>query len=1369
MSTKPQFGSFFRKTRQALGLTLREFCRRNGFDAGNISRMERGLIPPPRSKEVLDSYAKALRITDGTTEWEMFYDMAGAETGQIPQEALANQLTVQNLPTLFRTLRGQRHLNWVTEVDLEAWAGTLAARSRLPQLIRRLVFATADSLIHPFPAGEGIQRPGWDGIVEAAAESAFVPSGTSGWELGVDKDPRQKAEEDYRNRTKNSSGLDKSKTTFIFVTPRKWTKKSEWCQEKNDLRVWKEVRAYDSADLEDWLERAPSVDAWFARIIGKRPVGLTDLDEHWANLSALTDPGLTPEVFLTSRQEEIIAFKKWLEKPPSALAVEARSPTEVMDFLAAYLAKPPSEEQEEISARALVIEDKETWRAVSTSGKRLLLMPHPSFGLEPELVAEAVRAGHHVVLSSNRSSSEQFQTLTLPRAYRFDLQNALVSCGFSREQAEKSARESGGSLTVLKRLLARFPGTTEPEWSRSPQATNLVPFILAGSWDENSEGDRSILEALAGQPYDRIRDVAEQTLTLPDSPLLRVLSRWSLVSREDSWFLLARSIGTQHVERFSKAALQVLTENNPALELPLDKRWLAAWHKKTPAYTETLRTAVSETLVLLAGRSEPLAASKSLEQRVAALVTAVLHGADSKRWTSLSRQLPLLAEASPNAFLNAVESDLLSKSPAVLVLFEEGGDAFFTSHPHTGLLWALETLAWDTQHLSEVARILAQLAERAPKSSIVNSPINSLQEIFLPWYPQTSAPVEQRIKILDNLLKRYPQTAWNLLLNLLPHIHVASTPTRRPSWRDWAVERSKGIPNTEYWEQVIACSRSLILHAGTDVQRCLQLIKHFQHFPEPVHKEAFARLDALIASGITNDARREIADALRDTVHKHRRFAEADWALPTDTVNELEKLRQAFEPQDVVSKNAWLFGPHWDVLEEMMGETPDAQAGKLLQLRTMAVQDILAADGIRGIFSLVDLAKAPDDLGVVVGNPLIGVAEKEILPKLLLAENENMRRFARGYAFGCSEAKGTSWVAGLPLRDWSVSEAGEFLLLLKFEEYAWNLVKGLGADVEEYYWSRVGRFCYGGKKNEVEFAVSMLLKYHRPFQACYVLMMALQQKCRIEANTVLHVLEMGLTDEGIQEAKQRHERIWHNVQRLITWLQEALASEDSNVDENRLASVEWGYQGILDGTPASSTTLHRMLQRNPEFFAEVLAAIYRARSDKPAPDYTPSDQEKAKAETAYRLLHSWYRLPGQQKDGPVDGDALINWIRNARQLCKEQDRLEICDSQIGRLLAYSPKEADGSWPCIAVRDAIEEVDGKELTNGFEIGIYNKRGGYRKSITEGGAQERNLASTYQAWADACLIDWPKTARSLRNVATHYENEAQREDAVAQLNG
>src|SRR4051794_14504064 len=151
-------------------------------------------------------------------------------------------------------------MNWVKALELENWADTLDSRSRFPQLIRRLLHATVEELkLIEFPAGEGVQREGWDGFVEASSGNAFVPAGISVWESGVSVKIRAKADKDFDNRKENTLGLDPSQTTYICVTPRKFAKKAEWRDEKNALGVWKEVRVYDSANFEEWLETAPFV------------------------------------------------------------------------------------------------------------------------------------------------------------------------------------------------------------------------------------------------------------------------------------------------------------------------------------------------------------------------------------------------------------------------------------------------------------------------------------------------------------------------------------------------------------------------------------------------------------------------------------------------------------------------------------------------------------------------------------------------------------------------------------------------------------------------------------------------------------------------------------------------------------------------------------------------------------------------------------------------------------------------------------------------------------------------------------------------------------------------------------------------------
>src|SRR3972149_2273426 len=120
MSTK-LFGEFFKTKRIALGKTLRTFCIENQLDPGNISKLERGILPPPVTSEKLEHYADCLQIVQGSDNWYTFFDLAHACAGRIPDEFRSDENILSKLPIVFRTLRGQK----LTKDQLEALAKEL--------------------------------------------------------------------------------------------------------------------------------------------------------------------------------------------------------------------------------------------------------------------------------------------------------------------------------------------------------------------------------------------------------------------------------------------------------------------------------------------------------------------------------------------------------------------------------------------------------------------------------------------------------------------------------------------------------------------------------------------------------------------------------------------------------------------------------------------------------------------------------------------------------------------------------------------------------------------------------------------------------------------------------------------------------------------------------------------------------------------------------------------------------------------------------------------------------------------------------------------------------------------------------------------
>ena len=103
-----KFGEFLKELRMRAGLSLREYCLKNGLDPGNYSRVERGRFRPPQDREIVERYATALGLERGCDEWLRLFDLAAAERGQIPDDIMSDEQLVDKLPVLFRTIRATR-------------------------------------------------------------------------------------------------------------------------------------------------------------------------------------------------------------------------------------------------------------------------------------------------------------------------------------------------------------------------------------------------------------------------------------------------------------------------------------------------------------------------------------------------------------------------------------------------------------------------------------------------------------------------------------------------------------------------------------------------------------------------------------------------------------------------------------------------------------------------------------------------------------------------------------------------------------------------------------------------------------------------------------------------------------------------------------------------------------------------------------------------------------------------------------------------------------------------------------------------------------------------------------------------------------
>jgi len=251
-------------------------------------------------------------------------------------------------PELLLQDRGEAELNLVRAKHsrifairsrhIQEWASQARSRGELPELIRRLIRQDGNGQIEfSFPADEEIKRKGWDGTVfNHGPATANVPTGRSYWEVSTDASPLKKAEKDYQNRLAEA---DKD-ATVVFVTARGWESRARWEGEKRREGSWREVRALDSADLEEWLEGKPTVAYWFGGLLGICHPGIQSLEEFWEELRVIPPRGLTFEMVEAGRRTELEAFRERLQNGPWPIQVVSDSVEESLAFVAAGLQTP---------------------------------------------------------------------------------------------------------------------------------------------------------------------------------------------------------------------------------------------------------------------------------------------------------------------------------------------------------------------------------------------------------------------------------------------------------------------------------------------------------------------------------------------------------------------------------------------------------------------------------------------------------------------------------------------------------------------------------------------------------------------------------------------------------------------------------------------------------------------------------------------------------------------------------------------------------------------------------------------------------------------------------------------------------------------
>jgi hypothetical protein len=1249
----------------------------------------------------------------------------------------------------------------VKAIDLTQWADRLDARSRLPLLLRRLIHATVNS-IHRigFPAEEGVQTPGYDGFLVVEKGNAFVPDGCSVWEMSTNSDIKGKADSDYEKRCKEHLDVDPAITTFIFVTPHRWSKKTDWIKECKKDDFWHDVRVYDADDLEQWLEHAPSVHIWISILLGKHPKTAEDIATFWENWSGATRPTLSPQLLTAGREILVSRVDEWLTTEATVLIVKAETQQESAAFFAASLYQKPPEERIQWLSRIVMVNDLETWNHLCIAQTKLILVSTFNPGNN---VGRAIQNGHSVFVPLGRDDSSLQTTLELSRQHVSQIKEVLLGLGLKEERALSLAKIARRSLMALRRKLAINPELHEPTWAKPEHAREIIPALLIGQWNDTKEGDRASVTKLTGLPYENAIAIIGRWAQESDPPIRHVGDTWLLASKEDAWNLLSRHINSDDLKRFESLTLDVFGEVNPSFDLQMDQRWAAALYGKVSSYSEQVRKGLADTLALIGAQSDATNWSQSMspQEYVNKVVYHLLIRAkdDWRIWASLSSVMMLVAEAAPTQFLDAIDKSVSDPNPILINIFEEPENILFSGATYPGVLSGLELLAWSPDHLSRSALLLAALARIDPGGKLGNRPDNSLKEIFICWNPQTTASLQQRLRVIDMLRKQESAVAWKLMGDILPEPHSVSMPSTSPRWRDWIPDTHPSVTWREIWDATHEIVIRLLEDVGNDGKRWETLIEHLASLPNEDADMVIEHIEKIDRDSLNPEDRIAIWATLRGLVARNKRFSDEQWAMPSEVVNRLNQIYEQFTPEDFIAKYAWLFGHHTEIIGDF-GRDWQAHEQAITTARTQAVKEIWEKGGVPMLLDMVAKVEQPYYLGLTSGQMAFPSQDEDALLSCLNSQHDYHKGFLNGFIIMRKKTLGWDWVQSKideALRpNYSQEQQSEFFIYLPFTTQTWKILETFGNDVQEKYWSTVRPTRF--EIDDFNKAIQKLLEQKRPHVALDTITMHMD-KIGVQISTTLTAdcLEMAVI------TKPEFEGEW----RVFDYIDELLEAieKTGEISESRLASLEFALLPFLGHHgKRGPKTLHKELSRNPDFFMEVFCLAYRAEGEE---KQDLSDEKRTKARLANELLNGWIIIPGMEDNRTINLVGLDNWVKKVRDLAVQNKRLIVVDLTIGQVFSCSPKEADGTWPPMPIRDLIESINSNELNRGFIMGVNNSRGVTSRGLLDGGAQERDLAEQYKKYATAIRDLWPRTASVLDKIAEGYLSDARREDLGAEL--
>lgn len=1297
------------------GLTLSEIHRRSGVSRATLSRIRNGR--QTMSHATARKLAPVLGVSD--------------------EDLIRARSTRPAAPEVLQ----------ISALDIRSWGGKRRAEEELPELVSRLIRSelSASGSIRA-PSDERIVEPGPDIAVEEPWGTRHVPSGRSVWEVSTAENVLKKATKDLA-RHQMPAGWQCDATSWIFVTTQPRPTSLERTLQQQSKNAWKSIRVFDGTDLKSWIDESLAVQLWLMDRMGLSPSGVQWLRTRVREWCSAADPHLNTALVESSVEKHFTAWHDWLHSTPRRpLSVIGESRGEALLFIQALIEHEGSHPQHKPVEGICVSTEEGLRKLVVSPPKDVVVIPTNEVRELAVEYCEQIR-----IVLSETGQPQASDPLNVLRVGQTNIRNFLVQEGRESGLATRLARSSGGSVSILRRLIHK-DGARPAGFQLHPRQSQILAAAgLFGIWDAGSEADRNVVLRLTGQLcHENLENTWTDLLNLPETPVWMDGARRGVNSRLDTWQrFTATKITPRAIDRFFdvvEAALRDASRHRLGQRLLLPPEHQAL--RDSQVSTELLSGLV-QGLVLLAEFGDIIdhrLVKSPVSKRVDQVVFTALKDLTVDRLRTLRAVLPLLAESAPEAFLQAMETDLgqINSAQKALLNFRwETNEPERTSQflqnteaatYRSPLMWAYETLAWFPDHAERAIDLLGQLADQDVLDHHGGQPRQSLAKLLKPWNCGSALDSERHCAVLRKLAKNHSGWAFDLVRDCLPKDRDIADPAHLPLCRGHS-ERADSVQPKEHRMAVYRTATDILVqYAATSERTIHAAIDAVENLPENEAVRVWKNVETwAVSDRCSTEERtrlvRELTALTNGVLAQHNRKDNRESACRV-----LKELSGFL----VIAPDLWLFDEDARIREHRPEDaTWQITNNRLEQKRCSALQRIWTLGGVEAILSIIPEVRDTyligriasqvlprDDINVVVLKALQDEGDAELSP---------MRWFIQGLLEGLDSLDAGILIDVVRSSTFAEQNSNWLPCLLARFPFGSGATRADRLSHEELniYWRQFesGRDVIPSERKD--WLIAGLCSVTRP-QAALLALRGDFQGARTESLRQLI--------DTLPQSKEQNLDCF--AEELVTAIRNRpdLSSADA-------VHIELMFFQILQ--PDEMPALAKAVASNPSWFQEALMLCTKRRDDaEDPPEWKDRKENASESQRAHanRLLQWLPRLPGTTSSG-YNVDQGLTWTRSILSFADEHDRREAAEDLIGHAFGSAGFHKDGS-PKDELIGLIERVQCSGIEQGIAIAVSNQWGAVWLPDDDPAQPYRRRANFYRNLEIRYRDSAPSMARIMR---------------------